>query len=311
MNALVRFIVDAVQTQFGVPGAMRRALANCSVFTGPPLEPPRTIDADSVVRWTDLGDDFHTWPRKERGHLMGWRWAAGHYDSITIHRAEYAALEVATVVDGWHCDISELDGFTSSKSTLSKFRSTDEMVETNSKEMIDRIDAAKLDENLAHKEIRILHTENPSDHFMRFAWDGRLFLSNSGGSHHLAAAKYIAKRLNVKVDLCARLYTYSLDTQAVRTLCSDFEMVVIDDSPTVWLKIMDELRAFRATWFHHKLPRQAGWHRVILLPRAEPRSVAASSELRRAGALSLNEHLLGLLARQSKQLENWGRTVLV
>lgn len=163
-------------------------------------------------------------------------------------------LEQVGVIDSWQCDISEVDGFTSSKSDLANFQSTDQMVETNSREMIDRIDASKLAQNLAHDEIRILHRKDSSDHFMRFAWDGRLLLANSGGSHHLAAAKYIAKRLNQQVDLSSRLLTYSLNVQAVESLCRDFDMVVVDDSPTVWNEMFDALRAFRATWFHHKLP---------------------------------------------------------
>ena len=305
MNDVVRSFTEALQHQFGAPSGLRRVLDSVKVFTGGPLEPKRSIDAESVVRWNDLGDDFHTWPRLERGRLRGWHWSGGHYESTAIYRPEYAALVSVEVIDRWHCDISELDGFTSSKSVLANFHSTDEMVETNSKEMIDRIDAAKLAENLAHDEIRILHRDDPSDHFMRFAWDGRLFLANDGGSHHLAAAKYIAKRLGTPVDLRARLYTYSLNAEAVEPLCRDFDMMVVDDSPEVWCGIHDALQAFRATWFHHKLPRHAGGHMVILLPTSEPRSRKVAIELRSAGAPSLNDLFNDLLGRQAEQLAAW------
>lgn len=214
-------------------------------------------------------------------------------------------LEQVGVIDSWQCDISEVDGFTSSKSDLANFQSTDQMVETNSREMIDRIDASKLAQNLAHDEIRILHRKDSSDHFMRFAWDGRLLLANSGGSHHLAAAKYIAKRLNQQVDLSSRLLTYSLNVQAVESLCRDFDMVVVDDSPTVWNEMFDALRAFRATWFHHKLPRQAGRHSVILLPTSHPRSRKAAIELRCSGTPYLNELLGDLIEQQARQLTAW------
>lgn len=307
MNDVLRFFTEELQHQFGMPSAMRRKLATIEVFTGGSLEPKRSIDAESVVRWTDLGDDFHTWPRLERGRLRGWHLLGGHYESTSIYRPEYEVLERVELTDRWHCDISELDGFTSSKSVLADFESTDEMVETNSKEMIDLIDSAKLAKNLAHDEIRILHRDHPSDHFIRFAWDGRLFLANSGGSHHLAAAKYIAKRLNTSVKLSARLHTYSLNAGAVESLCRDFEMMVVDDSPAVWLEMSDALQAFRATWFHHKLPRQAGGYRVILLPTSQSRSRRAAIEFRRAGVPSFNELLAALISRQVEQLAAWSR----
>lgn len=69
----------------------------------------------------------------------------------------------------------------------------DDMVVRNSPEMIDEISPAKLAKNLAWDEIRIIsHVDH--DYFATWAWDGRVFLMNSGGSHHFAAAKYIAAR---------------------------------------------------------------------------------------------------------------------
>ncbi|CAM5427238.1 putative protein OS=Stutzerimonas stutzeri OX=316 GN=CXK94_17845 PE=4 SV=1 [Stutzerimonas stutzeri] len=76
----------------------------------------------------------------------------------------------------------------------------DDMVVRNSPEMIDEISPAKLAKNLAWDEIRIIsHVDH--DYFATWAWDGRVFLMNSGGSHHFAAAKYIAARLEQPVEL--------------------------------------------------------------------------------------------------------------
>lgn len=48
-------------------------------------------------------------------------------------------------------------GFSSSKSELRDFSSTNAMVECNSREMIDSISHEKLAKNLSHPEIRIIH----------------------------------------------------------------------------------------------------------------------------------------------------------
>lgn len=132
-----------------------------------------------------------------------------------------------------YCDITDVHGFSASKSDLRDFGHTDEMVEANSRAMIDQITPAKLAENIAHREIRIIHNPDTSDHFTRYLWDGRLWLMNDGGSHHMAAAKYIAARLRQPVTLTGKLYTYSLNAVAIASLRREFEMFVINDEPVI------------------------------------------------------------------------------
>jgi hypothetical protein len=172
------------------------------------------------------------------------------------------------------------------------------MVEANSREMIDTITPEKLAENLVHREIRIIHSADTTDHFRRYRWDGRLWLINDGGSHHTAAAKYIAARLRRSVKLTGKLYTYSLNTAAIASLCRDFEMFVISDESAISCAFFDAMRAFRATWIWHSMPRPYEHMRAILLPRSEKRSMRVAAELHKARFTDLGAHLTTLAAKQ-------------
>lgn len=229
---------------------------------------------------------------------MGWKQRDSYSSgSFLLHRPEYAQLGQCQMTDDWRCDITDVDGFAASKSELADFTSTDQMVATNSRDMIDAITHEKLAKNLAHREIRIIHSPG-SDHFRRYAWDGRLFLINSGGSHHFAAAKYIAGRLPESVPLRGQLQTYSLNALAIASLRRDFEMFVISDATPISLGFHDAMVAFRATWLWHPMPRPFADAKAILLPKAERRSMLVAERLRRAGVADLGAHLAHLAATQ-------------
>jgi len=298
MRKLLTFIYDAIREDLGLhPSRLGRLLDERPDACYQLVKPEHSIAAGSVVRWDELGTaPFGTWPHRPRSSLRGWKCNGKYYwASFELYRPEYDRIAQMVTHEAWTCDIQEIAGLSSSKSRLREFTSTDAMVEKNSREMIDEITSAKLEKNLAHDEIRILHREKTSDHFARFAWDGRLFLMNSGGSHHLAAAKYIAARLGVPVPLTAKLHTYSLDTAAVASLRADFDMFVLSDEPSISNAFGDAMRYFKATWLWHHLPRPYQEDaRVILLPKSEKRSMRVASVLRQAGAFDFGAHLTKL-----------------
>lgn len=89
-----------------------------------------------------------------------------HYGSFTLHRPEYAKIGQCEITNDWGCDITDVHGFSASKSELRDFASTDGMVEMNSRDMIDEITHEKLVKNLAHGEIRLIQSPG-SDYFVR------------------------------------------------------------------------------------------------------------------------------------------------
>lgn len=276
-----------IQDDLGHPATLIEMLvqhphAVFSLDAGPPC-----IALSSVPRWHELAGHV-----TNGGQLLGWRYENGGYNSFRTYRPQYRNIAQQETETEWVCDIGDVHGFSDSKSRLRDFASTDLMVEANSREMIDEITERKLYENLAHYEIRIIHCANTSDRFIRHLWDGRVWLSNSGGSHHFAAAKYISARLGKKIMLRGRLDTYSLSETAIASLTREFEIFAISDiDPSVINSFMDAMRAFRATWLWHRLPRPYEGVRAILLPKIEGRSMKVATELRRKGFTDLGLHL--------------------
>lgn len=299
MSTLLKTIVDGIREDFGQPVSLMRLLAEHPEIRVSLDDPPPCIAAESIVQWHKLGQVPYTdYSRRKHGTLMGWKLHDKyHYSSFTLNRPEYEQIGKQEVIEHWTCDISDVHGFSASKSELRQFSSTDEMVETNSSEMIDVVTHEKLAKNLAHSEIRIIHSPG-SDYFGRYRWDNRLFLMNSGGSHHFAAAKYIATRLSESVPLQGKLYTYSLNLDAITSLCRDYEMFVISDETTVSLRFYEAMKAFRATWLWHYMPRPFENAKVILLPKNERRSLKVATVLRQAGVVDLGQHLTSLASKQ-------------
>lgn len=300
MQAILRSIVDGLREEFGYPVALLRLFAAYPQLRIPLGEPAPCIDAGSVPHWHELGADLLVrWPRSSGGTLSGWKSTGGHWESFELKRSEYDQIGQREITPGWTCDITDIHGFSGSKSDLEAFTSTDEMVEENSKEMIDEVTPDKLAKNLAHREIRIIHSPNTSDHFTRYLWDGRLWLMNDGGSHHTAAAKYIAARLHLPVKLTGKLYTYSLNPAAIASLRREFEMFVIDEGDSqVACAFFDAMRTFKATWLYHAMPRPYKNARAVLLPRSEGRSMRVALEFHKAGVADLGAFLAALASRQ-------------
>ncbi|HCF2896160.1 TPA: hypothetical protein NID31_006287, partial [Pseudomonas aeruginosa] len=146
-------------------------------------------------------------------------------------------------------------------------------------------------------EIRILHREDPSDHFACYRWDGRLFLMNSGGSHHFAAARYIASRLRHSVPLQGRLKVYGLNSASVGSLARDFEIFALRDDPAGYMAFHDAMRAYGAAYLHRRLPRPYDDCRAVFLPRGDVRSLRVAAVLQELGFFDLGDHLQELTRR--------------
>ena len=293
MSGLLKSFVAGIREDFGRPISLLRALAAHPQMRIE-LEPTeRSIDANSVPRWHDLG----LYPsldglRRQRGVLSGWHAVRGQWESFHLHRSEYDQIAHCEVELGWLCDVTDIDGFAASKADLCAFANTDAMAEARCQWLIAEVTPERLAKSLAHNEIRIIHSAGTRDHFTRYLWDGRLWLMNEGGSHHTAAAKYLAARLGQRVPLQGTRYTYSLNTTAVAALRRDFEMFAMNDEDADGADAFFEaMRAFQATWLWHPLPHPYEGARAVLLPREQARSMRVAVELHSAGFADLGAHL--------------------
>jgi hypothetical protein len=260
-------------------------------------DPDPTVASSSVVPWHKWGKpSVFRWPRRGAGSVGGWKNSTGSIEANLPALANFGWRRVVTL---WTCEIQDIDGLSNSKSDLSAFKTLDDLLERDAPELIDRISATELRENLAHREIRIVHDDETSDHFARYLWDGRLFLMNDGGSHHFAAARYIAARIRQQVPLRGKLYTYAINDVSASDFRRDYELFVISDEPAIANAFHDAMRSFRATYFWHEMPRAHEKTKAILLPRSEPRSMRVAQELRKAGLFDLGQYFAHLCQRQN------------
>jgi len=134
---------------------------------------------------------------------------------------------------GWLCEIQEIQALGASKGNLSRYKTLDSFtlkecepeLELNNKETLFEC----LYRNLKHEEVGI---RNPCEEFERRytlvwkAWDGRLGLSNVGGSHHFCAARWLAKKLRTKIFLERSLRVLRINNEAVLDLTKMYHIFV-------------------------------------------------------------------------------------
>lgn len=147
----------------------------------------------------------------------------------------HGPLVKSTIVDRFECDATDIEGISESKSQFMQHDSIDtfgayyidEQNRYSRKENPPlKLDDASLRELCSHDEIRLLHG-GTYDTFSIRAWDGRLFIDNSGGSHHLAGAAYIAKRIGEPIPLASKLYLYQFNHLTVEWLLNGFYLVLL------------------------------------------------------------------------------------
>lgn len=289
MPSLLKTVINSIKEDFGHPASLYELLDAYPDLSGPLGEPARNIAHESVVRWDE-------WLRND-DEIRGWRYWVDTYNSFTTRR-EFANFGICKITEGWECDIQDVTGLANSKSRLQDFDTLDRMVETYAPHLIDPISAEKLRENLEWHGVRILREGKQSDFFARYLWDGRVFLINSDGSRHFAAARLIADRIGLPVPLRGKLRTYAINEMAVSSLQRDYEMFVISDATNANLGFHHAMKNFRASYLWKELPHQHKDSIAILLPRSDSRSMKVAAVMREAGTFDLGLYLRGLVERQ-------------
>ncbi|MBI6882772.1 DUF6685 family protein [Pseudomonas putida] len=292
-------ILDTVLEDLGHPATLINLLKVEKSLSRHLSEPVKVIAAGEVVQWQLFGElpfeGHHLGP----GHLYGWTYSPGSHRDFgftTLFREDLASFGTETIVREWSCEIQDVAGFSSSKSDLRLFKTTDAMVEKNSREMIEQISQEKLEENLSWDEISIT-SSGASDSFAIWDWDGRVFLSNSGGSHHFAAAKYIAKRIGVEIPLFGTLHRYGINQVALASLRRDFDIFVMSWSSLQKMPFHNAMANIKATYYCKNLPYPHQDQAAIFLPKDEAKSAKVAGLLRGAGLQDLGEYLTNLSKR--------------
>ena len=298
-----------------IPTALERWIENPASRATIRDLPRESCAADDRIAW-HWWKDAHAvscqCQRTQPGQVLGWEPRSnGEYMLRQHHLEALAALVRQESVDEWIGDISDVAGVSSSKSPLSEYDSLDAMIQARRPELVSARDPASIYHLLTHDEVRILNVESRADFFSLHMWDGRIFLCNSGGSHHFSAARYLAAQFGVKIPLRGRIYRQWIDGAALSALRSAHSIYAIDSAPSVRNALHEALEAFRAPYLLHRLPNglstrtiDEGGAYAVFLPRAHARSARVASAMAQAGFFDVGDHLEILFRRQA-QLGSW------
>jgi len=275
-----RFI-ELVKADLGLPASLERVIQDMPDIRKRVDEQPPSIAMDSVVRW-------HEWPTRHAG-LQTWADHNGIYASSEEVIDPLSQLGRSDEYPDVEFDIKDITGFSASKSELFDFRSIEDMAKKASPNFIKVMGQVGLDKNLRWPEIRIF---DGHDHLVRFAWDDGLYVANSGGSHHLAAAHYIATESGLSVPGRNRLNHYSLDKRAVETLNRHYDVFAVNAK--AFSELHGAMRDFNAGFSWKRLPRPHDDGMAIFLPKTDERSVKVAALLRSERFTDIGELLTAL-----------------
>lgn len=120
-------------------------------------------------------------------------------------------------------DLSEIGGFLNSKSDLSQYRTIDDFVQNACPDYINDVSMENLDRMLLWPEIRLVNSpETTTDSFAIFGWCPKIFVQNAGGSHHMAAAHYLAKKLSQCVPIQGKVSINLISNTALQNFDSKY-----------------------------------------------------------------------------------------
>lgn len=296
LKKALKTLCDSVLEDFGHPQTLINLIDDDPSLNRHLVEYEKGIGASEVVRWNEFGDLPYETSRLYRRRLNGWTKTPGAYrgyGDTSLVREDLLNLGTVKEIEHWQCEIQDVDGFAASKSELRDFKSMDAMVRRNSREMITPVTSEKLKENLAWDEIRIISRVD-HDSFATWEWDGRVFLINSGGSHHFAAAKLIAKEIDEEVPLSGRYRVYGINQIALASLRRDFDIFVMSWDCKQQMGLHRAMQSFEATYYWKDLPRPYTDQAAIFFPKAEKRSAKVAQILRERGFQDLGLFLKNL-----------------
>lgn len=288
----------------GEPIRLRELLATASGKLDVDLA-PKGIAEGQVTDWGNWrGDGYGVSPSGAKAVLTGWKMKNGHYLGDQVSFAALGQLVRRETDPRFTCDIRDIEGLCSSKSDLALPPTLDDFAEVACKKLIAEVSPKALNELLQWGEIRIMHG---GDNLALYGWDGRVFYSNNGGSHHFAAARYVAGELGREVPITGRLERDILCEDAVAQLTAEFEVFVLPEASALpenfEYRLIESMEAIEASYYKRSLPRPHSGCTALFLPRSDGQSMKAAAELRNAGAMDLGAHFRHLVQRQHELRE--------
>lgn len=296
LTNIARVISVHCQEALGYPATLIRALEQHPELSSHFSEPATSAHAAAVIRWDIWNIVGHLPAGTARLYSAE---CSGHPTTIQI--PELLEFTEESQETNWTCDIRDVGGLDASTADIADYDSLDAFMEGGPQDLLQEIDDAGLQANLAHDEIRILRSDpkRKSDFFAQFYWQSdRIYLINDGGSHHFGAARYIAGKIGKKVPLTGVRRIYRIRPQAVSSLVDSYDIYALPYGPG-YDAFHDAMNSFGATFATYPMPVHHDATLLVFLPTAERRSVRASAALRDAGVFDMAGYWLKIIERQA------------
>lgn len=245
---------------------------------------------NSIFQWHKFGYDAEAYNSNNPNIINGWKHENNIYRSCHLEINELKNFAIKKEEKNWACDIQQVECLCSSKSDLTRYKTIDDFALNMPNNFAKEISFQSLLKNLSHNEIRILKKDS-SDFFESYAWDKRIILINSGGSHHFAAARLIAKKLKQEVTLTGTHYKYNININNFKSLLRKFNIFILPDDAEFKKFFWEAMKSFKATFYKTFLPRPYEHSFVIMLPKWEKRSQKISVILNQNNAFSFNTYV--------------------
>jgi len=248
-------------------------------------DPPPSASVDTLVglhRWSIGCFEGHvltTGLRSTEEQVTGY--------PATLACFELDRLVTRTAFEYVEVDIRDVSRLSNSKSPIVSIPDLDLLGSRFCKEEGFSLDLERIRTCLLHYEVRITTPwRKGTDYLCAMAWaDAPLVLVNDGGSHHFAAARYIAGELSERVALRGNVHAAALSRSAVADLHESWAAFVLPDDELGW-RAVRAVGAMGAVAGVTDMPRP--FDALLLLVRRDgsPGARRAQAALEDAGASS-------------------------
>lgn len=250
----------------GNPARVSRALEHVQPPADDDLRAPANIHAWDVPQWQRLNDDVPT-PGHAANDMQG------HPAGASRHQMLAGLIDKTVHTEA--IDIREVGVLAASKSNLKAFATLGQLATKKASHLLETVNNEAIEDNLAHHEVRIMRPpERSPDYFQSAEWDGRVQLHNDGGSHHFAAAHWLACKLDYSRCIRARHVRYTVNRQRLHSLTDHYQINVMPDYQHQ--VVDDALARLEAPWYWLHTARPLVGYMLIFLPRDNKRSAAAA-----------------------------------
>lgn len=136
-------------------------------------------------------------------------------------------------------DIREISCLSASKGPLALSQTLDDFAVAECRREIGSAEAKELEACLRYYGVRLASPFRPEgEGIVAVSWsEGSIYWPNHDGSHHFAAARYIAGLIGQPVPITAALTSWSINFDAVSSLFDEFFAWVLPDHDDTWVFI--------------------------------------------------------------------------